>query len=96
MFRNVELGVFEETTARKLLQLHTYDHYKDNGQILPGYKYKVYLPVHENRSIETIGMLYDSQMNLLYKFNARYEQFLSRFDRTSFTIRNISQVMMIF
>lgn len=68
---DVELGVFEEKTAQKLLKLHTYDHYKDDGKILPGYKYKVYLPVHENRSIETIGFLYDAHMNLLYKFNAR-------------------------
>jgi hypothetical protein len=64
-------GVFDEKTAQTLLALHTCDGYKDDGKILPGYKYKVYLPVHENRSIETIGFLYDSHMNLLYKFNAR-------------------------
>jgi hypothetical protein len=95
MFRNVELGVFEEITARKLLQLHTYDHYKDDGKILPGYKYKVYLPVHENRSIETIGMLYDSQMNLLYKFNARYEQYSIHFLSTMETDNKLLLLLLV-
>ena len=47
-------GVFEETTANLLLQLHSADGYKDNGFTAAsmGYLYKIHVPVHENRSIE--------------------------------------------
>lgn len=47
------------------------DHYTDEGTIPPGYKYKVYVPVYSNRSIENIATLYDSKMNVLHRFVTR-------------------------
>jgi len=64
-------GIFDIPTAKLLLSLHIYDGYKDNGTIPPGYKYKVYIPVHANRSIETNATLYDDQMNALLTFTVR-------------------------
>lgn len=66
-------GVFEETTANLLLQLHSADGYKDNGFTAAsmGYLYKIHVPVHENRSIETIGTLFDAYNNVLLNFPVR-------------------------
>jgi len=64
-------GIFDIPTANLLLSLHTYDGYKDNGTIPPGYKYKVYIPVHANRSIETNATLFDNKMNVLLSFTVR-------------------------
>lgn len=64
-------GIFEHDTAFRLLLLHMEDGYRDSGDILPGYLYKVHIPVHRNRSIETTATLYDSQMKVLRKFTAR-------------------------
>ncbi|KAJ4462324.1 putative eukaryotic translation initiation factor 2 alpha kinase [Paratrimastix pyriformis] len=64
-------GIFDEVTAVRLLEKHSYDGYKDDGQILPGYLYKVHIPVHRNRSLESVATLYDSQMNVLLKFLVR-------------------------
>jgi hypothetical protein len=64
-------GVFEQRTADLVLKYHTDDHYKDDGSMLPGYQYKVYLPVYRNRSIETKGTLFDANMKPLFTFHAR-------------------------
>jgi len=64
-------GVFDIPTANLLLSLHSYDGYKDDGTILPGFAYKIHIKVSQNRSEETIGLLYDSKMELLYQFPAR-------------------------
>jgi hypothetical protein len=64
-------GVFDALTASELLRLHWRDGYKDDRTILPGYKYKVHVPVHANRSIEVIATLYDSQMKMLRNFTVR-------------------------
>jgi len=63
-----ECGVVCCTTV---LDHYLDDHYKDDGTILRGYKYKVHVPVYRNRSIETVGKLYDRKMNLLHTFPAR-------------------------
>lgn len=47
------------------------DGYRDNGKVLPGYKYKVYVPVYRNRSIETTATLYAANMTALHRFTVR-------------------------
>ena len=64
-------GIFDAGTATRLLTLHLDDEYRDDGTILPGYLYKMHIPVHRNRSIETTGTLYDSQMKVLRTFTTR-------------------------
>lgn len=66
-----DLGTFGPTTASELLRLHSADLYRDNNIMLPGYKYKVFIPVFRNRSLETMATLYDSQLNVRHVFKAR-------------------------
>jgi len=61
-------GIFGPDTAKLLLQQHLNDGYRDNGTVPPGWKYKVYVPVHRNRSIETTGTLFDANGKVLYRF----------------------------
>jgi len=65
------LGVFDDVTAQFLLTRFLADGYKDDGKILSGYWYKVHVPVHRNRSVETIATIYDRNMTALRKFIAR-------------------------
>lgn len=66
-------GIFEGTTAELLLQLHSADGYKDTGftAASKGYLYKIHVPVHQNRSIETVGTLFDAYNNILLRFPVR-------------------------
>jgi len=64
-------GILDPTTGEKLLSLQMSDGYKDDGKILPGYKYKVHIAVPQNRSIEPTASLYDSGMNLIFQFRVR-------------------------
>jgi len=64
-------GSLDMITANLLLSLHSYDGYKYDGTIPPGYKYKVHIRVSQNRSVETVGYLYNDKMELLYQFPAR-------------------------
>lgn len=60
-------------TAYVFLDAFYYDKYKDNGVKAAdlGLKFKVYIPVHKDRSIETIATLYDANNNVLHRYPAR-------------------------
>ena len=66
-------GILDDATARKLLELHSADGFKDPGftAASKGYLYKLYVPVHVNRSIETTAILFDKDNNELLRFIAR-------------------------
>lgn len=66
-------GDVDAATAAKVLAMYSRDGYKDDGRPASerGYLYKVHLPVHRNRSIETTATLYDAHNNVLYTFTAR-------------------------
>lgn len=66
-------GILDSTSANLLLNLHTEDGYKDNGFTAAsmGYLYKFNIPVHKNRSIETVATLYDKDNNVLLTFRSR-------------------------
>jgi hypothetical protein len=66
-------GVLDEATATKLLDLHSADGYKDTGFTAAsmGYLYKFHIPVHSNRSVETVATLFDKDNNSLLKFTVR-------------------------
>ncbi|EFA75486.1 eukaryotic translation initiation factor 2 alpha kinase [Heterostelium album PN500] len=66
-----ESGIFDVTSANALLANNLEDGYKDNGQIPPGFLYKVYVPVHRDRSIETTATLFDANMNVLLNFTVK-------------------------
>lgn len=63
-------GIIDSATAQALLDTHSADGYKDTGFTAGsmGYLYKLYIPVHVNRSIETTGTLFDKDGNVLLKF----------------------------
>jgi len=66
-------GVVDPVTASLLLDRYSYDGYRDDG-IPPaalGYLYKVHIPVHRNRSIESIATLYAANNTELLKFAVR-------------------------
>ena len=72
--QNLEVtGVFCSYTAQRLLDCCSADNYKDNGFTAAsmGYKYKLNIPVHKNRSIETTGTLFDANNKVLLKFPVR-------------------------
>lgn len=80
--KQLVLSLVRSDFQELLLQKNTYDGYKDDGTILPGFLYKVshqycklmpqlYVPVHSNRSIEVMATLYDSSMNVLHRFKVR-------------------------
>lgn len=69
-------GIFDSTTAELLLQLHSNDNFKDSGFTAAsvGYLYKLYIPVHYNRSIGKpdislclLVFLYIMYVTLLYQ-----------------------------
>lgn len=66
-------GTLDSSTAQLLLDLHTNDNYKDTGFTAAsmGYLYKVHIPVHNNRSIETYATLYDKDNKILLRFRVR-------------------------
>jgi peptidoglycan hydrolase-like protein with peptidoglycan-binding domain len=66
-----QLGVLDAATAALLLELHAEDNYRDTPYLPAGAKYKVYVPVHRNRSIETTCVLFDANLTVLYEFTCR-------------------------
>lgn len=66
-------GTLDASTATAVLNQLTPDGYRDNGTAPGemGYKYKVYLPVHRNRSIETTASLIAANGTVLFQFQAR-------------------------
>jgi len=64
-------GDLDLNTANQLLEICSDDGYVDNGTVPPGFKYKVFVPVYRNRSIETTATLFDSNNNVLLKFTVR-------------------------
>eukprot|EP01052_Picozoa_sp_SAG31_P008979 SAG31_NODE_462_length_15340_cov_2.972968_10_plen_281_part_00 len=65
-------GVVGPNTARALLRTLSADGWRDDGRSAgeQGYKYKILLPVHTNRSVETVGTLLDAHNNELLRFPA--------------------------
>ena len=62
-------GIFGIHSAEELLFKHLADGYKDDQSRIPDpFKYKVYVPVHRNRSIETMATLYDKDLQPLLVF----------------------------
>lgn len=66
-------GVLDSPTATLLMNLHSADGYKDSGFTADsmGYLYKVHIPVHQNRSIETTATLFDKNNKQLLQFRVR-------------------------
>eukprot|EP01133_Synstelium_polycarpum_P007501 gene7501-8777_t len=64
-------GSLDIDTASLVIDQLLDDGYKDNGEIPPGYLYKVHIPVYRNRSIETTATLYDANMKTLLSFTVR-------------------------
>eukprot|EP01036_Dinobryon_divergens_P022449 gene22449-30706_t len=66
-------GTLDAATANVLLLLHSADNVKDDGRSAGemGYLYKIVVPVHNNRSIETYATLYDKDNNKLLTFRTR-------------------------
>lgn len=67
-------GVFDSRTAQTLLDLYSDDNYQDHGRVVAAdynKKYKFYIPVYRNRSIETTGILYDAYNKELLEFKVR-------------------------
>lgn len=70
---NEGTGIFDSSTAQTLLQLHSADGVVDDGFTAKsmGYLYKFHIPVYLNRSVESIGTMYDSTNNKLLDFRVR-------------------------
>ena len=66
-------GIVDKTTASMVLDKLSNDNYKDNNVTANelGYFYKIYIPIFNNRSIETEGILYDKYNNILHRFITR-------------------------
>ena len=66
-------GVVGPLTAMAVLRILADDDWVDDGRSAAsmGYKYKVLLPVHRNRSVETTATLLDAHNNVLLTFPAR-------------------------
>lgn len=66
-------SVLSEVEAQLLLDLYSADGVKDGDWTAAskGYKYKLHIPVHANRSIETTATLFDSQNNIMHMFTVR-------------------------
>lgn len=66
-------GTVDDTTAQKMMDQLSADGYKDSGfsAASMGYLYKLHIPVHNNRSIETTATLFDADNNVIMKFTAR-------------------------
>lgn len=68
------LGVVGPGTAAAILHILSADGWRDDGRsaaALGGYKYKILLPVHRNRSVETVATLFDANNKQLLQFPAR-------------------------
>ena len=66
-------GTLDSASAQLLLDLHSDDNYKDSGFTAAsmGYLYKFHIPVHVNRSVETMSTLYDANNNIMLQFRIR-------------------------
>lgn len=66
-------GNLDSESAQTLLDTHSDDGITDTGFSAGslGYLYKVWIPVHNNRSIETQAILYDKDNNVMLKFTVR-------------------------
>ena len=67
-------GVLGNTTAWELMSQLSHDGWQDDGRSasdIGGYKYKFLIPVHSNRSRETVATLLDAHNNVLLHFPAR-------------------------
>jgi len=66
-------GIVGNATAWQILDRLSSDGWKDDGQpaAARGYKYKLLLPVHRNRSIELTGTLLDGNNSVLLTFPTR-------------------------
>lgn len=66
-------GILDSISAQTLLNMHSADNYKDTNFTAAsmGYLYKFHVPVHTNRSIETISTLYDKDNNVMLTFKTR-------------------------
>jgi len=68
-----QASVLDEDTAGLLLELHSADGFRDSGFTARsmGYKYKIHIPVHSNRSVETTATLFDADGGVVLTFRAR-------------------------
>lgn len=66
-------GILDSISAQALLDLHGADNYKDSDFTAAsmGYLYKIHVPVHANRSIETMATLFDKDNNVMLTFKTR-------------------------
>ena len=66
-------GILDSVSAQLLLDLHSDDGVTDSGFTAAsmGYLYKIHIPVHTNRSVETYSTLFDKDNNVLLKFRTR-------------------------
>lgn len=66
-------GILDSASAQLLMDLHSEDGYTDSGFTAAsmGYLYKIHIPVHSNRSVETYSTLFDKDNNVLLKFKVR-------------------------
>ena len=66
-------GTLDSASAQMLMDLHSQDGYTDSGFTAAsmGYLYKIHIPVHVNRSVETHATLFDKDNNVLLKFTTR-------------------------
>lgn len=66
-------GILDAVSAQTLLDAYSADNYKDTGfsAASMGYLYKFHVPMHANRSIETIATLYDKDNNVVLTFKTR-------------------------
>lgn len=64
-------GVVNATTAQALLDQYFNDNYRDDGTLPSWALYKVHIPVYRDRTRETIGTLYNKNLEPILRFNAR-------------------------
>uniref|UniRef100_A0A7S2SAX5 Peptidoglycan binding-like domain-containing protein n=1 Tax=Rhizochromulina marina TaxID=1034831 RepID=A0A7S2SAX5_9STRA len=66
-------GILDEPTAAALLDCCLADGYRDSGESAgsQGFLYKVLVPVHQNRSVETTAKLLDANNTELLSFRVR-------------------------
>lgn len=66
-------GVLDEATADAVLAVLSADGYVDDGQPPSAYGklYKVWVPVHRNRSIESTAVLFAANGTAVYNFTVR-------------------------
>jgi peptidoglycan hydrolase-like protein with peptidoglycan-binding domain len=66
-------GVVGINTANALLDKYSDDNYSDDGQpaAATGHLYKILIPVHRNRSIQTNATFLDSNNNVMFHFPVR-------------------------